>query len=389
MKKLFYVLVGILVFMPLVVFADMGAPMVKPYKASVSNPDGASIYEYSESAKKEIPINKKIPYGTVVEVSFEYNNLVEVSYDDETLQISIKDIVPIEKEYNVSKSELGKETDAIILKSVEIKKGPADAYESTGTSIPKGTKIVIKYFGDDNGSVGNPWAYVEYKDVKGFINTLNASVAFSLIEENTMINKNTVIKDTETKTTLKNIKANTKIKKNTVYQTDMWSGLYYITYDGVSGYVEEDNLSLKNHYTKYTTKNSVDLHETADRNSKVIGSVQGGVEIVNFYDNSWNDRIAIYYEDTNQSGWIFDEYDSETSAYKNLTYERLNTPVLDEDETIIEDETEETPEVVEEQKTNNNPRKLVITCLVVSVCLCLTGLVCLILANKKRNSSTK
>ena len=86
MKKIVLLILGVLLFIPIMVFADMGAPGIETYSASIINKDGAIIYDrdYDEEAEKVVYIdtNKKVEYGKTVEIIEEEDGyaLIEVGY---------------------------------------------------------------------------------------------------------------------------------------------------------------------------------------------------------------------------------------------------------------------------------------------------------------------
>ena len=139
MKKLFYLLIAAVLLLPNIAKADMGAPMVAEYKASVTNPDGVYVYVYDSKQEKYVKTDKIIPYGTVIKVYEEYeiekagiidvkNSLVKDGEKNVTYYVYIKDLTLTNDKYEVNLNDLGGESEAYTLKNLEIKKGPAASY---------------------------------------------------------------------------------------------------------------------------------------------------------------------------------------------------------------------------------------------------------------------
>ena len=102
MKKILktIMLLMILVFsLQLCVQADMSAPMIEPYKATVINPDGIDCYNY------EGDLVISLEYGDEIEISYEYTDAedgelyasFELDTDTySTATVNLKNIAPVE-----------------------------------------------------------------------------------------------------------------------------------------------------------------------------------------------------------------------------------------------------------------------------------------------------
>ena len=127
-KKLLFMFVLILAVMSIqiVAFADMDAPQIKPYNATVSNVDGAKLYDYIEY--------EELNGATFEEVgSLEYGETIKIIYEVDIdgelygmyqindnggwmLHIKINDIKVLEEEsVEPSKEELKDTKKAIVL----------------------------------------------------------------------------------------------------------------------------------------------------------------------------------------------------------------------------------------------------------------------------------
>ena len=333
MKKLFYLFLGVLLFLPTLVNADLSAPIIKEYKASVINPNGAAIYEYDDD-DRYVATDDVIPYGKEVFVENESSNgdgFIDVNLGnvEESYHIKLKDVTLITKNYRINKDELTDKEEAIVLKEVKIKKGPAEAYDSTDIIIAKGTNIYIQWFKDldneekdpseNNYDVDNPWVYVEYNGTKGFINTYGGTVAYRELKSEVMNSTTVDIRDIDSNKTIKTIPANT-IMKSQIYLLDPWSSDYYIIYEGTKGLVDEYLFVVKDEEKEFTATKKLNIYDEAGYNKK--GKVKttiptGTIVKSSFY--SIADACTVYYEKGDLTGWIYSEYNDDGEC--GLTWE--------------------------------------------------------------------
>ena len=198
MKKINKLLILLLVLcVPFAVKADMGAPMIREYKATIINSNGVDYYdrEYNYDTR-DYDYIKKGHYnsGTTVYVLYEETSSwdgasgalqvsVTNSYSDSyyIIKEDVSSIQPVEKEFIPDKTNMknvGIVNDvnikALTADEVKMYKGPSIAYESVGT-IPKNTEIAYKYaIGDYNTAI--VYIYTEYNGQKGWVNVLNEKV---------------------------------------------------------------------------------------------------------------------------------------------------------------------------------------------------------------------
>lgn len=235
MKKILIILVGVLL-LPLTVYADMGAPENLTYEIEVTSSDGATLY----SMKCDIDYENcklvklgTIPKGETFEIYYEDNIngefYAQVTYNKETGYIKLSDITIISKEISLKDaSELEEPIEKTVLsKELTVHSSPAKAFKVVGT-IPKGEKIKLTYY------YGDTWYYVEYKDIKGWIDCFNGAIG-NYQDKDILILREKRMYD-ENSNTITTIPANTKIKG--YYELDAWSGAYYVEYDKNEGYVD-------------------------------------------------------------------------------------------------------------------------------------------------------
>ena len=212
MKKLFYLLIGILL-LPSIVKADMSAPIVIKYKAIVNNVNG--VPEYKMSGEDYIKTGKTVEYGTVFTIYDEERDYVCIDAECETYA-KISDLVTAEKEYKIKEESIGEKVKLTTIKKVDIKSGPANLYKTIST-VKSGTtlngNVIIKIDDSDYIEEFNPWYYVEYNGVKGFVNSYGGTMIIGNIEEEEIITGDKVdIVDINTKKVLKTLEASTKIE---------------------------------------------------------------------------------------------------------------------------------------------------------------------------------
>ncbi len=144
-------------------YADMDAPQINPYTATISNPNGANYYEWEDNGYKPIGT---LEYGTEIEITYEEESDDGTVYGHFTLQnekysinfatIKISDLTILEEnKFTKDYADLENPIDAIILKEggIEIHQGPAEGYSILDTKIPKGTKIKMYNFKEE-GEIG-------------------------------------------------------------------------------------------------------------------------------------------------------------------------------------------------------------------------------------------
>ena len=421
MKKILYLILGVLLFIPFLVKADMGAPMIKGFKATPKDPSGADIYRYDEDKDDYVKTGRKLEYGTIIELE-DYDGSLEeedgdsdffvpVDYNDEDNEDEVKfsDLMLAEKEYKVNKNELGKVIKAVAIVKQEIKKGPGPVYEGTGKYIPEGAKIQIQEFYDQS-----PWVYVEYNGVKGFITIYEGKVGMDGVY--TTIISPSDIEITKPGTTKKigTIKANTKTNV-TVYRLDAWSGdNYYIEYGNVRGIAW---VIYKTKPAKFKPTEAIKLYEKLVYNedgeltSKAIYTIPKGKSFSSEY-YKYDYDIKAYCEIDGVKGWIYvygrstDDGDKDDKSVDEILgikeSDLFNSDILKSEKEETDNNTEPSPvEILPETDTtltdeNNNNTDvqktakkvpiLVYYCLGAAVVIALTAAVTVSLINNKNKN---
>lgn len=357
MKRVIILFISL--FLPIVCYADMSAPIIRPYQVEIINPQGAQTDENDAI----------IPYGSLVTVNFEYGDTVSVEYEDKYYTINIKDVRIVSDIYEIKEGDLGDSKKAVVITAREIKKGPASAYGSTGITIPSGTSIVITGFHLYALGEGGTWYYVTYKGTSGFIDIKDASVAFNHSKQEMLLYDNTEIYYNDG--TKETIKANTFLKDG-FYSVDPWSRMYYVSYNNKWGLIDYYKACFKSTSYDYKLKKDMKLYSTGSEKSKVIGSIDAGTIISDAFVAP-DYTLRIYVE--NKKGWII------TDEYDDVTYiEKDDAEITTTTSTTIKT----TIKTVE--KTVGNPKEYVIIWICVGIVISITALVTIILINKKKKT---
>ena len=380
MKKVFYLLLGILLILPSVAKADMSSPEVIQYKATVNNPDGIDEYKYDYDNDGYVKTGKKIPYGSTYTVYSD--EFICIDNECESF-VNPKDLTPIEKEYKLKDDELNKESiSATALKDIEIKKGPAVAYGGTGVTIKAGTKFNMHEI--FTGKSETPWYYVEYNGTKGYVDTYDDGIAYN-IRENEFITGNKIeILDPVTKKSIKTIDVYTKIKAN-IGTLSYWSKYGYIEYNGTKGLFDIYSVIEKNEAIEITAVKETDLYSDLGAATK-IGTIPVGTTFTSeYYDYTY--ESIIYYEKDGVKGFAISDYEN----WKFGDEEELETPTEEEKEEELETPTEEEKEEPKKEEGNEiikapKPKKdyTLYICIGAGILLSITAIVIVLLINKKK-----
>lgn len=387
MKKIVYLIISLFIFIPIYILADMSGPMIREYKATPKSPNGAPVYYYDDEKDDYVKTDEVLEFGKIITVDEESGILVCV--DEEcSKEVKLSDLVAVDSSYQISEDELSKEYDAIAITDLEIKKGPASAYESTGVIIKAGTKFKARDLGyvDDeskefSSDEWNPYIYVNYNGTKGFVLSYEGTVGYNGKEETAITSMDIPLINPVTKKTIETIKANTIIKAM-VYSSDVWSGLYYIEYNGKKGTVDNTHFIIPEKSIEFTALEKINIYDNlsvnddAELTGKVIGTISKGTKFKSVYYNIENFDIAIRYENGNVKGWVYaelDDSDEPKSEFKGLNFEY---PWDDKEEEDIE------APIAKPNKLNK--MEIIYLCIGGAVLIALTATITLLLINKKK-----
>lgn len=377
MKKILLFIISLVVLIPCVVLADMGAPMVRPYEAEVTNPNGAVIYENSNN--QYTPTSKKIDYGQTLTVDMEEAGYIWVSLDEDNISgfISIKDVTVTDD--SLKDIWLGEKVDGLVLVDSEIKKGPSDAYKSTGDTITAGTKVTVRMINDTS----TPWVYIEYNGKKGYANSYEGAIVYKWEESKEYLipyerEIRTLVKDGYSEANIVGKIPSYTIVKDP-YFTDGWSYSMYIDYNGKKGFIY-NMAAIKNSGNYKLIKNS-DIHESIESDSKVIGKLDAGYIFKDPFIYEDHGECAVFYEseDKKIKGWITYLWDEENEPIKKI----------DDQGNVVEESTttKVTNNKEKDKEIKLSKKDYVIMCVIVATSVSLTAIVTSILINKKNKKA--
>ena len=174
MKKiiLFLLIISCIFIKPNIdVKADASVPVITAYEAIITNPDGAKTYNSEWISENEIT-DVIIPYDKEVIVVSETYDALQVKYNNIKYTISKNDITPKNGEYALKNAiKLDSSQKVLNLYERKMYSGPSTKFKEI-ISIPE--KIELSYEYAINASYAPSWIYIEYKNQKGWIQTLDS-----------------------------------------------------------------------------------------------------------------------------------------------------------------------------------------------------------------------
>ena len=411
MKKIINIILLLILIMPISVKADMGAPDIMGYYVTPRSVDGAPYYDGSLSDEN---IAGTILYGEKVQVIFESSDSDEligtIEIGNDNYDIYLEDFITVSDEYKPSiKDEYTEKvnyTGKILATSgLKMYKGPSKAYESYEFIIPYGTEIKVEY---ENASI---WVYGEYNGTKGWIMSYNGTFGKYNSDTKKPLTiaasveiKESLAMDAKTLATIPALET-----FDEYYSLDAWAWAYYVTYNGVTGYIDSE-IVLRHSLEEYANEKNivgVDLavYETAEENSKKVGTIKA-LEVfyvkgyvgnhsdyyyvecddLKGYISSYNDDLYFitesdeYYDDLISGKITYKEYlEIEEDTYDDYEDEEIDD---DNDEDKVDDK-EKDDKYSSKEEADIGPKEIVILCVGSAVIIALTATVVIILMNKK------
>jgi len=372
MKKIFNVLMGVLLFLPFVVKADLGMPYIDSYEAVVIT-DDAQYYDFDGySMKKE----GTIPKDSKIEVQYEMEEDKEVYlgavYKNNNIYIKAKDVAPLNEEVDYKKYAVENKYKFKVYESngVEVRKGPSVVYDSIGT-LKEGTVGTVK--GEMPESV---YIYVETDDLSGWISTQDAAV---------FTNDRSFVVVQDLKTSCGTIPAYTEF--NRPWVSDVWSDKMEIEYKGCKDTIKwfkRDELLQVSYETYTKTKADIEVYEKID-GKKVAFEIPAKTEINflgTYYDN--NGKVYFYVLYNGKKGWV-------KESDREIFGDFYVGDDISEEEPEDEDEPEDTDKKDkkkhddddDEDEEKMDSKTIVLICVIGGVAFALGALVSIVLVNKK------
>ncbi len=322
MKKIIYSLLVIVLFLNIsnICYADYGIPIMNPYEAKIINQGGAVINSYTSTN------NTVIPYGTTVEVEYEFNNKAFVRYNNNPGEINLEDIAPVTEVFENKEPKTEEKDMYVYRKEAYLYNGPSIKYSKVdgGYELPVGTIVHIK-------SCSDAWGYVEYEGKSGwvYIYTSDAVSPYNMVCSLTEIQKEEFAYYYTQKEIVLNSSVGAEDIVGTIpagehiksyfysYYPDPHGKTIYIEHNGVKGWYTIDLREVFQDYssiTDYTAIaiNNVELYSdiSYDENefkfSNQVGTIPQRKEVKVIYETLDNYVNYMYVEYNGTTGWIKD-----------------------------------------------------------------------------------
>ena len=387
LNKFFFLLILLL---PYIVKADMGAPILRQYEVVVTNEEGIDTYTYSGGYQKDGHLDK----DTKITIDYEETSGSETYLHYEDGYVLASDVRVLNEEVKptddgVVKLEKAGQYKVSTSQGVSVRKGPSKVYDEI-TTLPEGTEGKYQYvieFGT--------YIYIEKDDIKGWIDISNANV---YVKNNTKY-----VTATEIKLSCTTIPPSTQI--DNPWQTDDWTKKVLLEYNNCNELYTLNKMgplvSLNSKATIVYATKEIKLYNRVG--GKVISTIpiDGKIKSLSYLylDDSQVDsddaKTYLYVEYNKQKGWIENEYDS-LSDKKSTDDEEEPTTELIDDSTTEESEEEkqknkEAREALEEEsklkeQNKKDSRNVVLICVIVGVAVALAAITTIVLINKKKKN---
>ena len=408
MKKILKLLLAIIMFVPFIAKADMGAPTVRSYKAVVIKAEG--ITKYDDDLSKDGTLAK----DSVVEVEYEIKEkgvvyLSVTMEDDEDYNyffVKAEDVVPLEKEVDpgdkmVDKLEKSTEFKVFAKDGVDVRKGPSASYEKVG-HLDQGTTGKYRYFIDESSYI-----YVDVAGVTGWVDQIDAAV---LTKGGPVI----LAEIQNGGDACGNIPANTTFDE--IWYSIAWDGVAIADYNGcqaeLSWFKNEDMVTLLSEPDVEKTLKEVKLYQTPT-SKKVLGSIPKGekatfISDIHYEFDMGPGDMYIYAEYKGVKGWApykseyfksAEEYEEDWDDDEDEEEPEIEDedPVMPYEEPEEEEELEEEEEEVTEKKHRReeededdeedsglDSRDIVIMCCIGAGTFLIGGAITIIFVNRKK-----
>lgn len=388
MKKIKILLVFILLLIPCMVRADMGAPMLKPYDMVVVAPDGIDYYDYEGNVKGHLNKDDKITINSEFRDGYTFTidgNLGTYDLKDLTGLVLLKEELTPEDLLNEGYSSDPNTHNGIVIKNVtsnntalvyaeggvDVKKGPSKGYD-TVSHLDKNTTIKYVYrIGDPTGSTH---IYVDSNEVKGWIDILDGKV---------------LLQNTTKFITYKEIELScTKVPKNTIlspkYIADNWTHKVLVEYGNCKDLYNyfrgaEGLVGLTNN--NYIANAELDIYEEYGNGGEKLGTIPADASFVVMGNASQQgDTLGdLYVSYDGKKGWIRSEHANFKIDFDNQYNEEAKKEIT------IEEDPEETNHENENNDISPNPVDYTSMYVIIGLSIALIAAIIVILVNRKKN----
>lgn len=394
MKKLLKILLLIVLIIPVIAKADMGAPEIIQYTAIVVKEGGVDYYSYSEGGLK---VGGHLDKDTTVNVQFESirdgeTYLYSCKDDNNCFFVKSTDVLPKEEGLvSPDQNPVYKLSEPneflVVVDEVDVREGPSAAYKSLGT-LKKGYKGTYKYQLSSH-------IYVEENGLKGWVEMIDKQVLTK--------SKTKYIAKYNLKTECGTIPENTIV--DSPWTTTMWDGVSIISYHGCDTYVNTFKSSALYSLTDDSTQETFatgKIYETA-RMEKTLTTVPEGatITLLASYDGVGGPSTR-YVEYNGVKGWFiedkyYDDIKANLPANEPIEEKTSDPPVEIPKETPTEQPTETPTEqptetTGETKKDDSKESKgldtltIVLMCVIGALAIALAAVITIVLVNKKKKA---
>lgn len=353
MKKIIYIVLGVLFLLPLSVKADMGAPEIKHYKATPKS-GVAKYYDYDLNEKGTIPAD------AVIEVYYEYKKNGEVYADayfnDAYVTIKLSDFKTTDGTKENSKQAIYK---AVVFSNngLDVYAGPSYINEKVGT---------VSYLDEVTAAEpeeGNAWVYIEKGNVKGYVDTIQGGLG--------------------TLTRGKRIDVATSKVYTEYYKLDSWSRFSIMVKDG-SNYKKIQTTAPEFTLGERTTKQVCNVYSSGESGDKdIVGTIPANTAIKPLYAYTVSAYASYYVETDSVKGWVKAEYGTTDDCIDyNTSTEQVEEkpkeePVKEKDEPVI------TPGETKKSDSELTPKMIIVVSICAAIIVVVTAIVIITLVNRK------
>ena len=387
MKRIIRLLILMILFVPMVALADMGAPDYITVKFVVSSQGEVPYYDDYDGTQKAGTLKSgdtvDLTDRSIVKGRYECTFEIAKGQGYELYYIfgdDCKNLKPFDENYNPA-NHLDhfekKDTTILVYKDAKIFKGPSNAYEVIGT-LPKGTEILSKY--RDKAEI---YYYVEYNGIIGFVDSYEDSIAFK--ESHDLL----FFGDYKTQS-CGTIPAGIKLHSD--YWFDYHDG-FIVNYNNCESVVSSFKTSYfdvyeENKDEEYEVLKTITVYEKPDNKGNKVATINKGEKVYIYasaYDGDTDEEMTGYeYVDYNgKKGFVKD------GKYKKIEKEKTTTTTTQ----AVDDETTTTTDVPKDieddvKKTSIGIIELAIIAAITGIAIAVVAIVVIVLVNKgsKKNA---
>ena len=336
MKNIKLLLFSLLILiMPVLVLADAGGPSFTEYNVRVTNKNGTDLLYYDSKTNDMASTNKHFNFDDIISgIVFEENiNNERYGYSQtEGYFVKLKDVQAYgEVDFEFLKERGFEPGKLYVYKSgAYLYKGPSKTYGKVDgeVELPVGTTIQYTYRDE-------LFAYVEYNGVSGWVyiyqpadnsegsGPYKEGSSLANIESGKLItlDETPIYKDTIGEDTIGSIPKNVNLSYKYSYYKSNFLKMYYVKYNGISGWVKDVGIYQKNK-TIFSHLKEVTIckDRVYEECTNPLGTIPKNTMVNVKY--SFNSFDRWYYVEYNGiSGWVYDDnYDLDVYYSTKIKY---------------------------------------------------------------------